>query len=73
MKTFKYNISGETKYTRAVNKTDALRKIFFGELKRLGKIDMSKVDIIEVENARSQRSNFKSQITNIENKLQLIA
>ena len=73
MRTFKYNISGEIRYLCAMNTTDALRKIFFGELKRLGKVDMSKVDIIEVKSPRSQKSEVKNQIINIDKNLQLTA
>lgn len=45
MKTYQYNYNGEIKFLRANSRDDAVRKIFFGELKRNGSCDLLKIDL----------------------------
>ena len=45
MNTYQYNRNGVIGFLRARNRDDAIRKIFFGELKRNGSCDLTKIDL----------------------------
>ena len=45
MNTYQYNYNGVIKFLRAQTRDDAIRKIFFGELKKNGNCDLTKIDL----------------------------
>jgi len=55
VKTFQFNIAGKIDFMRARDLKDARRKIFFGEMGRVGKCDINNIDIKEVNDPRSIR------------------
>ena len=45
MNTYQYNIAGEISFIRAKSRDDAVRQIFFGQLKKNGSVDLTKIDL----------------------------
>lgn len=45
MNTYQYNVNKEIKFIRARSRDSALRKIFFGQLKTNGNVDLQKIDL----------------------------
>lgn len=45
MFTYQYNIAGEILFIKAKNREDAMRQIFFGQLKKNGRVDLTKIDL----------------------------
>jgi hypothetical protein len=59
MNTYQYNYNGVIKFLRAQSGDVAIRKIFFGELKKNGNCDLTKIDLKVVRNPREARREMR--------------
>lgn len=64
MNTYKYNLFGEIKHVRGVDRFTAWLNIFHGELKRIGKCNIKPQDLKLVRNPREGRGNSTREIMN---------
>lgn len=55
MNTYQYNIANEIRYIRAEDRFKAFLKVFFGEMKRVGKCSLKPHDLKLVKNPHLTR------------------
>lgn len=64
MNTYQYNYNGVIKFLRARSRDAAIRKIFFGELKKNGNCDLTKIDLKMVKDPHKGCVNKGNEVFN---------
>jgi hypothetical protein len=65
MNTYQYNIAGEISFTRGETRWQAYLKVYFGELKRIGKCNLKPQDLKQVSNPEDARRETKDTRGNL--------
>lgn len=63
--TYRYNYNGVIKFLRAQSRDAAIRKIFFGELRKNGSCDLKKIDLKIVRDPGNGRCKVFNQMRQI--------